>query len=38
VWMRIPGMIFAAQAATGLGDFSTSTKHIRQLPATDSRS
>ena len=29
----LPGMTYAAQAATGFGDFSTSTKHILQLPA-----
>ena len=32
----IPGMTGMAQEATGLALFSTSTKHIRQLPAMES--
>ena len=31
------GMIGMAHDATGFGLFSTSTKHIRQLPAMDRR-
>jgi hypothetical protein len=34
VLILIPGATYAAHAATGLGDFSTSTKHILQFPAT----
>jgi hypothetical protein len=34
----IPGMTGTAQDAMGLGLFSTSTRHMRQLPATDRRS
>ena len=32
----IPGPAGMAQDATGLGALATSTRHIRQLPATDS--
>ena len=32
-----PGRAGMAQEATGLGDFSTSTRHIRQLPAMERR-
>ena len=38
VWMTLPSATGIAQEATGFGDFSTSTKHIRQLPAIISRS
>lgn len=38
VLMRHPFITGIAQAATGFGLFSTSTKHIRQLPATAKRS
>lgn len=38
VLMRHPFITGMAQAATGFGLFSTSTKHIRQLPATANRS
>lgn len=38
VLMRHPFMTGIAHAATGLGLFSTSTKHMRQLPATAKRS
>ncbi len=31
----IPSVTGVAHAATGLGAFSTSTRHIRQLAATD---
>jgi hypothetical protein len=33
-----PGIAGIAHDATGLGERSTSTKHIRQLPAIASRS
>lgn len=33
-----PGLTFVAQDAIGLGDPSISTKHILQLPATESLS
>ena len=33
-----PFMTGMAQAATGLADFSTSTRHMRQLPAMERRS
>ena len=32
------GLTYVAQAASGFGEPSTSTKHMRQLPATDSLS
>ena len=32
------GLTWVAQAANGFGEPSTSTKHILQLPATESRS
>lgn len=35
--MAIPGSAGMAQEATGLGDFSTSTRHILQFPAIESR-
>ena len=39
VLTTIPGIIIGiAHDATGFIDFSTSTRHIRQLPATESRS
>lgn len=38
VLMRHPFITGIAHAATGFGLFSTSTKHIRQLPATAKRS
>mmetsp|Transcript_1307 Transcript_1307/g.3423 ORF Transcript_1307/g.3423 Transcript_1307/m.3423 type:complete len:275 (-) Transcript_1307:373-1197(-) len=34
----MPGAAGMAQAATGLGAFSISTRHMRQLPATERRS
>ena len=34
----IPGIVGKAQLATGFGDFSISTRHMRQLPATERRS
>lgn len=34
----IPGAAGIAHAATGFGAFSISTRHMRQLPATDRRS
>ncbi len=37
VWIFIAGATWEQQLATGLGDFSTSTRHILQLPATLSR-
>lgn len=37
VLIFMPGPAGMAQDATGLGDFSTSTRHMRQLPAIDSR-
>jgi hypothetical protein len=38
VWITIPSAAGMAQEAIGFGDFSCSTRHIRQLPAIDSRS
>jgi len=38
VLTRHPFITGMAHAATGFGDFSTSTRHILQLPATESRS
>ena len=38
VLIFMPGAAGMAQEATGFGDFSTSTKHMRQLPAMESRS
>ena len=38
VWTTIPSPAGMAQEAIGFGDFSTSTRHMRQLPAIDSRS
>eukprot|EP00959_Pyramimonas_sp_CCMP1952_P136675 2860419-Pyramimonas_sp.AAC.1 len=37
VLMVMPGMAGMAQDATGLGDFTTSTRHMRQFPAIDNR-
>ena len=37
VLMFMLGMTGIAHDATGLGDFSTSTRHMRQLPAMDRR-
>jgi hypothetical protein len=37
VLIFMPGPAGMAHDATGLGDFSTSTRHMRQLPAIDSR-
>ena len=39
-WVRttLPSVTGIAQDAIGFGDFSTSTRHIRQLPAIASRS
>ena len=37
VLMFMLGITGMAQDATGFGDFSTSTRHIRQLPAMDRR-
>jgi hypothetical protein len=34
--MFMPGLAGMAHDATGLGDFSTSTRHILQFPAIDS--
>jgi hypothetical protein len=34
----MPGTTGIAQLAIGLGDFATSTKHMRQFPAIDSLS
>ena len=34
----MPSATGMAQDATGFGAFSTSTRHMRQLPAIDSRS
>ena len=34
----MPSATGIAQEATGFGDFSTSTRHMRQLPAIASRS
>ena len=36
VWMIMPSATGVAQAGSGLGAFSTSTKHMRQLAATGS--
>ena len=36
--MTMPSATCMAQEAMGLGDFSISTRHMRQLPAIDSRS
>ena len=36
VWTFIPGVTGVAQAGNGLGAFSTSTRHMRQLAAMDS--
>ena len=33
----MPGIAGKAQLATGLGAFSTSTRHMRQLPAIERR-
>ena len=38
VLIFMPGPAGMAHDATGLGLFSTSTRHMRQLPAMDSRS
>ena len=38
VWITWPSAAGMAQLATGLGDFSISTKHMRQLPAMERRS
>ena len=38
VWMTMPSAAGMAQEAMGFGDFSCSTRHMRQLPATDRRS
>ena len=38
VLIFMPFMTGMAHEATGFGDFSTSTRHMRQLPAIDSRS
>ena len=38
VLITMPSPQGMAQLAMGLGDFSISTRHIRQLPAIDSRS
>ena len=38
VLIFIAGATCEQHEATGFGDFSTSTKHIRQFPATFSRS
>ena len=38
VWMTIPSATGMAQDAMGFGERSISTRHMRQLPATDSRS
>lgn len=38
VFTFIPFITGIAHEATGLMDFSTSTRHMRQLPATDRRS
>ena len=37
VLMFMFGITGMAHDATGFGDFSTSTRHIRQLPAMDKR-
>ena len=38
VRITMPSPAGMAQDAIGLGDFSISTRHMRQLPAIDSRS
>ena len=38
VWTFIPSITGVAQAGNGLGAFSTSTRHIRQLAAIDNLS
>ena len=38
VFITCPSITGIAQDATGLGDFSISTKHILQLPAIDNLS
>jgi len=38
VWITMPSAAGIAHDAIGLGDFSISTRHIRQLPAIDRRS
>ena len=38
VWMTMPSATGIAQDAIGFGDFSISTRHMRQLPAMESRS
>ena len=38
VLITMPSPTGMAQEAIGFGDFSISTRHMRQLPATDSRS
>ncbi len=38
VLITMPSPAGIAQEAMGLGDFSISTRHIRQLPAIDRRS
>ena len=38
VWITMSGAAGMAQEAIGLGERSISTRHMRQLPATDSRS
>ena len=38
VLITMPSAHGMAQLAIGLGDFSISTRHMRQLPAIDSRS
>ena len=36
VWMTMPSATGVAQAGSGLGAFSTSTRHMRQLAAMGS--
>ncbi len=38
VLITMPSAAGIAHDAIGFGDFSISTRHMRQLPATDSRS
>ena len=38
VWTTMPSVAGIAQDAIGFGDFSTSTRHIRQFPAIARRS
>jgi hypothetical protein len=38
VLITMPSAAGIAQLAIGFGDFSISTRHMRQLPAIDSRS